>query len=207
MKTIGFDLLIIGASFGVGGSLILAKAYLHPSFPDEVAQAFFGSNPFQVRNALSQRYEAIAGAIWLAVSLIASPVGSILTTQGIETLSSANLWTHTFLLLFLGSFAWFVTIKITKWLSRRTYIPRMIEMQRELFDLASEAITYGGFYKREVDAKANLDTSTRESRLAEATRRLEQIGKLLDIPRTAAETDSQYSKRLQPFFKPGDSNG
>jgi hypothetical protein len=43
---IGFDVLILAAVLGVGGSLLLAKSNLQPSFPKELAQSFFGSNPF-----------------------------------------------------------------------------------------------------------------------------------------------------------------
>jgi hypothetical protein len=70
MRFDSHDFTIVGAALGAGGAILLAKAYLMPSFPAESAMSFFGSNPFQVRNAITTRDEAIAGCAWLVVGLV-----------------------------------------------------------------------------------------------------------------------------------------
>jgi hypothetical protein len=110
-------------------------------------------------------------------------------------------WSDAIILTVAGCTAWIGTIAITKRLGRRRYLPRMLEMQQEVFQIASSVIEHDGLYKEEVgQSSVVIEDATRQRRRADATRQLDQIGRLIDLPRQPMETDNNYLKRIQPFF-------
>jgi hypothetical protein len=198
-----YQFLIVGAVLAAGSALFFAKAYLFPSFPYETARTFLGANPFQVRNGIIQRHEAIAGVIWLIGGLVAVLIGTVQTVVGGKIHYLIGPWSDMVILLAGGVVLRLSAVAITKWLSRRAYLPRMIEMQRELFDRDSFTIAHGGLYRDNVEVKGAVQPSAAilQERLADASRRLDQIGKLTDVPRRAGEADDQYVERLRPLFQ------
>lgn len=77
MRFDGYDLIILGLVLGVGGALLFGKAFSIPSYPMESAGTYATANPFQVRNTIITRHEAIAGAVWLVASLLFSLIGTV----------------------------------------------------------------------------------------------------------------------------------
>ena len=75
----GFDLLILAGVLGVAGSYITVKSNLEPVSP-ELAGSYYGSNPYQMRNLICMRNDAIAGTIWLGLSLVAMTAGTIVSS-------------------------------------------------------------------------------------------------------------------------------
>lgn len=197
---IGFDVLILAAVLGVGGSLLLAKSNLQPSFFKELAQTFLGSNPYQIRSRTTQRIEAIAGAIWLCVSLPLMALGTIVTSSTNQQIETSNYLVHTFTVIGLGVIGGWVTLRITDSVSRKKYVPQMVELQREIFRKSTQYLKNGGMSDDELAHQTNLGISSRKERLETVTRWLNQIGTLIDVPRKASEVDDLYLSRLRPFF-------
>ena len=197
---IGFDVLILAAVLGVGGSLLLAKSNLQLSFAEELAQSFYGSNPYQVRSLVCQRIEAIAGATWLCGSLPLMALGTIMTSGTNQQIPASIYAAHTIALMGLGVIGGWVTLRITAGVSRTKYVPQMVESQREIFTMSTQYLKYGGVLEREVPNQSNIPESRRKERLATVTRWLNQIGMLIDVPREVSEDDVSYRARLQRFF-------
>jgi hypothetical protein len=195
-----YDAFILGAILTTGSPIFFGKAYLFPSFPDEAAQMVLDGNPFHVRNAIIQRYEAIAGTIWLAGGLVNIILGTLWTAQGWQTSYFIGPYLDILVLLVAGVVAGAVTIIITTTLSQRVYRPRMIEMQRELFAGHAFILSHEGRDREQVDRGENVPAESRQRRLAEVAPNLDQIGKLLDVPRGERETDDQFVERLKPHF-------
>jgi hypothetical protein len=197
---IGFDILILAAILGVGGSLLLAKSNLQPSFTKELAQSFYGSNPYQVRSLVTQRIEAIAGAIWLCGSLPLMALGTIITSGTNQPVQTSSYVIHAIILIVLGVIGGWLTLRITDRVSRTRYLPQMVELQREIFSTSTQYLKNGGVSEQELPNQTNISDSTRKERLATVTRWLNQIGALIDVPRKASEADDDYLARLRPFF-------
>lgn len=196
-----YDAIILGAILTAGSAILFVKMYLSPLSPDEATQTFLGSNPFQVRNAIIQRYETIAGVIWLAGGLLSIILGTLWSALSSETSYLIGPYLDILLLLVAGCIAGAVTFLITGRLSQRVYRPRMIKMQRELFESESFVLSHEGRNKTEVDCRMEASPEVRQSRLKAVSQSLDQIGKLLHVLRGEREIDEQYVKRLKPFFQ------
>ena len=166
---------------GVGGSCITVKSNLEPLSP-QLAGSFYGQNPYQLRNLISMRNEAIAGTIWLGLSLVAMSAGTIITSIEPSHVSAIEALAHTMLIIGLGFVGVWGTLWVTSELSRRTYIPQMLESQRALLDRCTRYLA--------IPEKAG-----------DLFRDLNQIGTLIDVPRLKDEDDCVYLKRLSLFFK------
>jgi hypothetical protein len=197
---IGFDLLILAAVLGVGGSLLLAKSNMWPSFSKELAQSFYGSNPYQMRSLIAQRIEAIAGATWLCLSLPLMALGTIVTSSTSQPIETFNYLVHTLTVIGLGVIGGWLTLRITDSISRNKYVPQMVESQREIFRLSTQYLVNSGVSDDELPHQANVSAPSRKGRLATVTKWLNQIGTLIDVPRKASEADDSYHARLRPFF-------
>ena len=198
---IGFDFLILAAVLGVGGSLLLAKSNMEPFFPGKIAQAFFGSNPYQVRNLTVQRIEAVAGAAWLCGSLPLMALGTILTSSEDQMIQTSTYLSHTAGLVGVGAIGLWGTLRITDRVSRKIYLPQIVELQREIFTHCVAYLKHGGLLDHELPHQQNFSESDKQARLARVTGWLDQIGTLIDAPRTMGESDESYLVRLRPFFE------
>lgn len=177
----GFDLLMLAGVLGVGGSYITVKSNLEPLSP-KLAGSFFGQNPYQLLNLISMRNEAIAGTIWLGLSLVAMSAGTIITSIDSPHVSLKAALVHTPVIIGLGFVGVWGTLQLTSKISRRTYRPQMVETHRELFERC----------------KQYLDIAEKAEDLS---RDLDQIGTLIDVPRVPNETNSELLERLKPYFE------
>ncbi len=75
----GFDLLMLAGVMGVGASYITIKSNLEPVSP-KLAGSYMDSNPYQLRNLICMRNDAIAGTIWLGLSLVMMSVGTVISS-------------------------------------------------------------------------------------------------------------------------------
>lgn len=196
----GFDVLILAAILGVGGSLLLAKSNLQPSFTKELAQAFYGSNPYQVRSLVTHRIEAIAGAIWLCGSLPLMAFGTIISSGTNQPVQTSSYVIHAIILTIFGVIGGWLTLRVTNRVSRTRYLPQMVELHREIFRTSTQYLKNGGVSEQDLPNQTNIDESTRKERLARVTEWLNRIGALIDVPRKASEADDSYHARLQQFF-------
>lgn len=192
-----FHLGALGTLLLAGSAILLAKAFFWPSFLRESARAFFGSNPFQVRNSIVQRDEAVAGILWLALGVVVSLLG--ISTNGEPLYLIGRTW-DVLLVIFIVCIAGFLTFVMTRTVSRRQYLPYMIEMQKEGFEQARTYLANEGRSGEEVERALTLDAETQRHRLAQARGFLDQIGQLIDVPRTAEQDDHAYLNVLRPFF-------
>jgi hypothetical protein len=192
-----FHLGALGVLSLAASAVLLAKAFFWPSFPRESAQTFLGSNPFQVRNTIVQRNESIAGILWLSLGVVVSLLG--IATDGEPTYLIGRTG-DLLLLLLLVYIAGYISLVITRAISRRQYLPHMIDMQKEGFQQACIYLTNEGRTADEISRGLALDDQTRRHRLSHATGILDQIGKLIDVPRERGQDDQAYSNALLPFF-------
>ncbi len=183
---LGFDLLILAGVLGVGGSYITVKSNLEPLSP-QLAGSFFGQNPYQLRNLICMRNEAIAGTIWLGLSLVAMSAGTIITSIDSPHVSLKAALVHTPALIGLGFVGVWGTLEVTARLSRRIYVPKLLESHKGMFD---RCISY-------LDKVEKADDLTHD---------LDQIGTLIDVPRLSNENNATFIERLKPYFSDVPSN-
>ncbi|MGH7206556.1 MAG: hypothetical protein ACREI2_10155 [Nitrospiraceae bacterium] len=187
-----FHLTVLGTLLLAGSAAFIAKAYLLPSFPNESAQTFYGSNPFQVRNNTVQRSETIAGILWLILGTIAVLLGIV--TNGGPRYLFGKAW-DILILLLVVCLAGLITLLVTRKVSRCLYLPNMIEMQKEGFEQALTCLSNEGRSSDEAAQGITLDAETKQLRLVHVSATLEQIGKLIDVPRRPNQDDSREVDR------------
>ena len=194
-------LTVLGACLGFLGSIILARSYLAPTFAKQATQAFFGQNPFLVRNQIVQRVEALAGTFWLVFGFLFGAMGTVFTSIAAEKSPASDYWIHFVLTVGATAFLFILSYRWTTYRSRQEYRPMMIHLQRELYDLCATCLSSGGLQQPEIDSGTKLPQETRDQRLLETRRRLDQLGQLLDVPRKPLKLDRDYIRRLEPFFR------
>jgi hypothetical protein len=197
--TLGYDFILLGGCLGLIAAILLTKSYLVPSFAKEVSQTFLGQNPFLVRNQITQRVEAITGTICLGISFFLTSVGTVLAAGSDVAEGNGSYWTH--LLVFIGAtlVLFWGSIKFTNWRSRRDYVPQMVSLQSEIFSKCKAYLDNGGLEDHEAK-RTDIGSDIRGQRLKRVTGWLDQIGKLIDVPRKTSEEDAAYLDRLSPYF-------
>ncbi len=200
MRFDGYDFIIVGSVLGVGAALLFGKAYLMPSFPIESAQTYLESNPFQVRNSIVTRHEAIAGAVWLVAGLAFTLIG---TVRAVRSGRSGYLISSVFdiiVLLAAGLVAWRLTMAITDRTSREEYAPVLSKMLAEGYARDRFAISHGGQYIEEAAQGIQPAPHVVKERLQTAMATLDRIGKLLDEAHAGDEDYQSYARRLSRYF-------
>lgn len=197
---LGFHLLIAGAVSAFIGSILTIKSILHQPFSDELAKSYWGKNPFRIRNDVIQQVEAVTGTIFMAISFLLVVAGTLLTTSGITSQNILAFAGDILVYLLLGGGLLLLLLDVTRHISRMLYLPRMVESHAEGYWIAVEHVTNEGLTQEEIARQTRIPQETRDSRLTEANRRLEQIGKLVDLPRFPQENLQKYIGRLQPLF-------
>ena len=79
-------------------------------------------------------------------------------------------------------------------------MPMMVHLQRELYSLCATCLSSGGLQQSEIDNGTKISQETRDQRLLETRRRLDQMGQLLDLPRKPLEVDRDYIQRFESIF-------
>jgi hypothetical protein len=176
-------------------------SYLAPAFAKQATQAFFGQNPFLVRNQIVQRVEALVGTFWLVFGFLFGAIGTVLTAISAEKRLATDYWLHFAIIIAGTAILLVLSLRWTKYKSRQEYRPMMVHLQRELYLLCAAYLANGGLDQSEIAHAANFPQETRNQRLLETRHRLDQLGQLLDAPRKPLELDRDYIRRLEPFFR------
>ncbi len=200
MRFDGYDFIIVGLVLFVGSALLFGKAYLMPSFPMESAQTYLGGNPFQVRNSIVTRHEAIAGAFWLIAALAFSSIGTVRTVRSRQIGYLISSVFEIFVLLAAGVVVWRLTVAVTDRTSRAEYVPILSKMLAEIYGRDGFAIVHGGQYPEEAARGIQPAPHVAKERLQAATGTLDRIGNLLDEPRAKDEDYQAYARRLSRYF-------
>jgi hypothetical protein len=131
---------------------------------------------------ISMRHEAIAGTIWLGLSLLSMSAGTIISSINPPHLPSMDYVGHTLSIIGLGFMGAWLTLRVTARISRRTYILQMLKSQSGLFQRCEK---YLGNPEKADDLWRDLN----------------QIGTLVDVLRLNNEDDVSYLNRLKPYFR------
>ena len=200
----GSDLVIVGSLLGVVGSAIWIKGgVFRPDLMEEV-RTYSGRNPFQVKAAIVQRWDDVVAFAWLALSFMFSLLGSI---QSGRDLSRKLFWARldTLVLvpipLAVGAGLFLASLRISKWLGMRQALPILVNLQPEILALALHVIRHDGLRADQLIPGAIVGLEQIAKQLADATRRLEQVGRLVEIPRRPTEEDLSYGDRLEAFAR------
>jgi hypothetical protein len=197
----GYDFIIIGLVLGTGSALLLAKAYLMPSFPLETAATYLGQNPFQVRNTIITRHEAIAGCVWLVLGLVAALIGTVRSVRSQQQGYLVSAWYDILVLLAAAAVVLRLTVAVTNRTSRAEYAPILSSSMREVYNVRAYPLFHDGRSRDQVTLGAKADAGSVERRMREGHEAVEQIGKLLDEPRLPDEDDRAYARRLGRYFE------
>jgi hypothetical protein len=93
-----------------------------PSYPLESAATYLDANPFQIRNTIIARHEAIAGAVWAGAGLLFGLIGTVRTVRSGRTGYLIGSVIDIIVLLAAALVVWRLTIAVTarsgRWASR-----------------------------------------------------------------------------------------
>jgi hypothetical protein len=196
----GNDFIILGLVLGVGGALLFGKAYLMPEHAAEVAETYVGGNPFQVRNTIITRHEAIAGAVWLIAGLLFSLIGIVRSVRAAKVGYLISSSFDIVVLLAAALVFWRVTVAVTDRTSRAEYLPVMSTMMRESFSTHSFVLLHGGPYRQDKAQGLFVSPEVANQRVTHGRDALDRIAKLFDEPRMTDESDTVLIERLAKFF-------
>ena len=196
----GNDFIILGLVLGVGSALLFGKAYLMPEHPAELAGSYADANPFQVRNTVITRHEAIAGAVWLVAGLFVSLVGIVRTARAGKTGYLISSSFDIVVLLAAALVLWRLTVAVTDRTSRWEYLPTMSTMMRESFSTHAFVLLHGGPYPQDKAQGLFVSPEVANQRIVQGRDSLERIAKLFDEPRAPEESDTVLINRLARFF-------
>jgi hypothetical protein len=199
----GGDLVIAASLLGVVGSAIWIKGGIfRPDLMEEV-RLYLGRNPFQVKAAILQRWEDVVAFTWLSLSFLLSLLGAVQSGRDqSRELYWAQLDTRILFptLLAVGTALFLASVWISKWLGMRQAVPVLVNLQHELLSGALHVIRHDGLTDQLIPG-AVVGPEQKTKQLAEAARRLDQVGRLVEILRRAEEGDASYGERLEAFAR------
>jgi len=200
MRFDGYDFIICGIIFATGGAFLLAKAYLMPDFLVETAGTYYDQNPFQLRNSIITKHEAIAGGLWILVAMVFSIIGTVRTAHHGQLGHLITSWFDILVVIAAFIILLRVTFAVTSKTSRNEYVPFLAESFREGYSLSVYVINNEGQYREEGPQNIKPTSDVAADRFKQARRVLDNIGKLLDVPRLPDENDIIYAERLSKHF-------
>jgi hypothetical protein len=80
-------------------------------------------------------------------------------------------------------------------------VPVLVNLQHELLSGALHVIRHDGLRADQLIPGAVVGPEQKTKQLAEAARRLDQVGRLVEILRRAEEGDASYGERLEAFAR------
>ena len=137
----------------------------------------------------------------MGLSLLLVVSGTLLTTSGINSQNIFGLWIDIFVYLFAGGELLMVLLNVSKRISRHMYLPKMVKLQSQLYKQSAQYLSNDGRNDQEIIRGSSIDNVLKTKRLEDSERRLEQIGKLIDVPRQPEEVLKLYLERLKPIFE------
>lgn len=191
---------IVSAIVAGGGLFTVLTAFNVP----EASRSFFGDNPFLIkRETIEQVMDwifSLVAVLGLIIQLWAEIWGSQLPDRLYTDSSYVRVAIATTILV--GVSVWGLSV-VGRRIARRSWLPTIVDGQRELFKAATETVFNDGLTPAELDHTQSLPLDARERRrasnLADAEAQLSQIERLLEISHKDALTDRV--ERLRPFFE------
>jgi hypothetical protein len=199
---LGFDLVLAGTTFGFVGSIIMAKSFLKPSFQRQATQSYYGQNPYLARNQIVQRVEALVGATWLAVSFLCGSLGAVISATEGTASDPSHYWSHFAAIVLIAAILLLLSVQYSKRESKKQYIPMMLYLLREGYQHSFRLLSTGGLEEDELQ-RTDITQDITNQRLMGVARRLDDIGKLIEVPRQPLENDRDYAQRMKALFDPG----
>lgn len=200
----GNDLVLLGLSIGIAGTLILAKGYVFKSpraIMDESA-SYFGANPFAVKNKVVQKWEGVGGIILLLPATILQLLGVFfnLTGQKAEPVFTTPLSNLIFLLLLSVVLMWGTNI-VSGFVARNKAFPELKKMLAEAMEQTETVLNSDGLYAKEVGKNIEVNRETRDTRLRSIRERLDTWERLFAFQRRKDEKDHGYLQRLKTYLE------
>jgi hypothetical protein len=192
----------MGQLFGVVGSAIWIRGGIFRPDLTQETSLFLGRNPFQVKAAIRQRWENVVAFTWIALSFLLSLFGTMQSARNQKLeMFWAELDAPVLILVFLsvGVALYLLSVKFSKWFGMRRATPLLVNLQRHLIARAAHVLRHGGLRENQLIPGVIVSEEQKEKQLAEARRRLDQVGSLLEVPRRVGEEDAGYVERLEAF--------
>jgi hypothetical protein len=190
---------------------ILVAGAILAGFPSKVrntkkehTELFLGGDPYVKKNQMIREYEAKVGFCCLILGAALQIIG-LLTNKGnlslpCPTIGVVGCATVAIVTLFV------IPPLTYKWSSKKIN-PYFVKKYREMFEKAEDLIINNGLYKYEVNMRGlALTSKDKEERLANATKHLDLIGDMVDIPRMEGESNKEFLEKLKPSFSTGSNN-
>jgi len=192
--TINLLTILIG---GAGLFSVMTKFY-----SPEVNYSFFGENPFLVKRDI---IEGVLSWVFTSVGflgLLLQVYKEIYADKIIERKYIARFYFKFFVLGFVAMVGIVYILSVTgKAVARQIWQPRIVNSQREVFELASFITKHNGWREDQLDVKDRLDDPKKyiEANTKTAEDNILQIEKLLGIK---ARTNSlpERIERLNSYF-------
>ncbi|MCX5697396.1 MAG: hypothetical protein NTU54_05470 [Candidatus Omnitrophica bacterium] len=201
MKINGSDLILLSLCFGIAGTLILGKGYIFSGVKDikNESQAYFGSNPFAIKNKIIQKNEGVGGLLLLVISILLQLLSSFLnnTQPKSESIFLSPPYNFFFLVLFTICLTWGCNI-IFDSVAKQDYMKVLREMLQEVFTQTEYTLKNDGLYNEDDKQFAqNIPRETRNQRLKQMNERLGHWEDLFSFKRKSNESDLLYFLRLK----------
>jgi hypothetical protein len=197
----GLDFVLAGAALGFVGSIMMAKSFLGGPFQRQITQTYLGQNPYLVRNQIVQRVEAFVGTIWLAASFLCGSLGAVISATESTAIDRSQYWLHFAAIILMAASILWLSVLYTKQKSRNEYIPMMLYLLRGSYQHNVKLLSTGGLEDNELH-RIDIAQDIKEKRLMDVSRKLDDIGNLVEISRQPREIDRDYAKRLKALFDP-----
>ncbi len=199
----GNDLILLGLCFGIAGTLLLAKGYIFQSpgaIQDESA-AYYGANPFAIRNKIIQRYEGISGWLLVLPAALLQLAGIFINLRypDSDPLLAGSMPNLFFLVLFSAVLFWGTNIAAGG-AAKSNYMPQLKAMQMEAMNQAESVFKNDGLYREDIGIRVEIERETRDARLRQMKQRLGTWERLFQRPRKSHETDVEYLERLKIYL-------
>jgi hypothetical protein len=195
----GYDFVIVGTILLAGGALLFGKAYLMPSFAEEAAETYMGTNPFVLRNNIVTKHEAIAAATWTLLGLAATIIGTVRGARG-HSGYLTTAWLDIVVVSAAALVLWRLTLLATDWTSGKEFVPKVAANQREIYARDIFVIFHEGRYREEAATGGRPSEDVVKGRWEAAAHTFDRLAKLLDEPRRGGEDYQAYALRIGRYF-------
>jgi hypothetical protein len=183
---------------GVGLFVVLTKF----SVP-ELHATFLGSNPFAVKRDI---IESVMTWVFTGLTLLGLLVQVGVAIWGNDLAERVHT-TRFYVVLFVVMLALGVALvplltSVGNRLARRSWFPQAVQSQKEVYKAASFVIEHDGWRKDQLAVKGTLPDPEpyRTANLETATRQIEQMEKLLEVPSRSTGLRTRLDA-IKPFFE------
>lgn len=169
----------------------------------EIEMSFWGQNPFMVKRSAIEGTMAWIFTGLAIIGVLVQVVSEIAGDKLAERLHKQRFYSKFF---FTGLLVMVLIVcglgRIGYFVAKRSWLPKVIENQRELFTLTTFMVEHGGWEPQEYEHLSTLDR--KEERLKHNREKLDknlaQMEKLFDV-RGTANTPAQRLEALKRYFR------